>query len=162
MNLNYLKIKQNWQIHWVFKIFGLGPIARPSPPPILTRMIRVWVGQTDPAHSLLAHSSLSFSRAPPVTDVAAACRSRPSLVTSTADTWAYDAPLGPLPPPPSGFGTPRLSDEIGGRSPLGISPAPVASELTPRQISSLCLMCVLAVVQVCVHRRWCCGEVLPG
>jgi hypothetical protein len=161
MNLNYLKIKQNWQIHLVFKIFGLGPLARPSPPPILTRMTRVWVGQTDPAHSLLAHSPLSFSRAPPATDVAAvvACRSRPSPVTSAADTWVYDAPLGPLPPPPSGFGTPRLSDEIGGRSPLGISPAPVASELTPRRISSLCF---LAVIQVCVHRRWCCGEVLLG
>jgi hypothetical protein len=89
----------------VFKIFGLGPIARPSPPRILTRMTQVWVSQTNPAHSLLAHSPLSFSRAPPATDVTAAvaCRSRPSPVTSAADTWAYDAPLGPLPPPPSGL-----------------------------------------------------------
>jgi hypothetical protein len=50
-----------------------------------------------------------------VTDVAAAvaCRSRPSSVTTAADTWANDAPLGPLPPPPSGFGTTCLSDKIG-------------------------------------------------
>jgi hypothetical protein len=60
-------------------------------------MTRVWVSQTDLAHSLLAHSPLSFSRAPPATDVAAAiaCRSRPSPVTSAAVTWAYDEPPRP-------------------------------------------------------------------
>jgi hypothetical protein len=115
-----------------FKIFRLGPIAKPSPPPMLTRKTRVWVGQTN----------------------VAACRSRPPPATSAADTWANDAPHCPLPPPPSGFGNPRLSDEIWGRSPLGFSPAPVASELTPRRISSLCLLCVCAVVKVCMHHRW--------
>jgi hypothetical protein len=33
-----------------------------------------------------------------------------------------------------------------------------AADLTPRRISSLGMLCVLAVVQVCVFYRWCRGE----
>jgi hypothetical protein len=134
---------------------GFGSLAQPSQPRLgLTQPARTWVGQTGP--------------------------DLPRPLSSPRPRWRLDRRRRRLAAPANSGGHRRRhqgrnaplstlfllhrTDSVaassarrsvaGSHSESRLS----AADLTPRRISSLGMLCVLAVVQVCVLRRWCRGE----
>jgi hypothetical protein len=146
-----LNLNLKFDLNQLAKAFSAHLANRPNQPTRarLSRPARVWVEpptQPSPslAHLLLSSLPLATGSPPPPPG-----RSGQPWRPSPPPPRANHSPQRPLPSPPNRFVGRLLSEEIYGWISLRESPSADA-DLTSRRTSSLGMMCVLVVVQVCV------------
>jgi hypothetical protein len=135
---------------------GLGPPAQPSPPGWLT-LTGLGLGRSNrPSPAPLPHPALPCTLAPVQPE---SPRRRPAIPAASGGLCrrhhGRNAPLCALlllHRTDSAVASSARRFVAGSHSGNRLS---AVAELTPRRISTLGVLCMLAVVQVCVLRRWC-------